>query len=176
MLGVIKFLGVNAAWQQTLFIVSSSQSIQCQREVTQMLYWGFKSPGAMLLRSKLFPYQDHQKLQVNTLLFKAFSFYRETNCCEWIIGESTLIIIGKYNADVLSVFIGKQTVELQANHPPRFKFGAMFGNVSGNQKALGFQLGLQLASKIDVAKSKSFSWLWLGCFCLTQKIDNTKEL
>ena len=119
MLGVIKFLGVNAAWQQTLFIVSSSQSIQCQREVTQMLYWGFKSPGAMLLRSKLFPYQDHQKLQVNTLLFKAFSFYRETNCCEWIIGESTLVIIGKYNTDVSSLFIGKQTVELQANHPPQ---------------------------------------------------------
>ena len=131
MLGVIKFLGVNAAWQQTLFIVSSSQSIQCQREVTQMLYWGFKSPGAMLLRSKLFPYQDHQKLQVNTLLFKAFSFYRETNCCEWIIGESTLVIIGKYNTDVSSLFIGKQTVELQANHPPLKITGTFRGILLG---------------------------------------------
>ena len=49
--------------------------------------------------------------------FKAFSFYRETNCCKWFIGESTLVIIGEYNADDFSRFIGEQTVELQANHP-----------------------------------------------------------
>ena len=45
MLGVIKVLGVNAASQQTLFIVSGSQSIQCQREVTQMLCWVKKVLG-----------------------------------------------------------------------------------------------------------------------------------
>ena len=44
--------------------------------------------------------------------FKAFSFYRETNCCEWIIGESTLVIIGEYNAHGFNHFIGEQTVEL----------------------------------------------------------------
>ena len=63
------------------------------------------------------PYQDHLKLQENTLLFKALSFYRETNCCQWIIGESTLFVIGEYNSDGFGRFIGEQTVELQANHP-----------------------------------------------------------
>ena len=37
MLGAIKLLGVNAASQQTLFVVSGSTSIHCYREVTQVL-------------------------------------------------------------------------------------------------------------------------------------------
>ena len=54
MLGVIKARRVNAASQQTLFIVSGSQFIKCLREVTQMLCLGAVVLRLELLRSKLF--------------------------------------------------------------------------------------------------------------------------
>ena len=44
MLGVIKVLEVNAASQQTLFIVSGSPSNPTLGDLTQMLYWGNNSP------------------------------------------------------------------------------------------------------------------------------------
>ena len=44
-LGVIKVMGVNAASQQTLFIVSGSSSNLILWEVTQILCWGHNSPG-----------------------------------------------------------------------------------------------------------------------------------
>ena len=44
MLEVIKARRVNAALQQTLFIVFSSLLIQCKREVTQVLFLGHESP------------------------------------------------------------------------------------------------------------------------------------
>ena len=49
-LGVIEVIGVNAASQQTIFIVSGSQSTQ----VTQMLLGVIEVLGLMLLCSKLF--------------------------------------------------------------------------------------------------------------------------
>ena len=45
MLGVIKLLGVDAALQQTLFIVSGSPSNLILGEVTQILCRGHNSPG-----------------------------------------------------------------------------------------------------------------------------------